>query len=288
MVILSISNCPSSLRGDLSKWLNEINTGVYIGKLSARVREELWKRICENIKDGQATMIYSAANPQGYEILVHNTLWIPTDFDGITLMKRPLKQQNTMGTEKVKPGFSKASKYEMARKRVKPSRNSYIILDLETTGLDLEKDRIIEIGMLRVVNNEMADFFQCLVKQDKEIPGNIEKLTGISQEVLEKEGIEEEAALNRLQDFIGSDLVVGYNIKFDIGFITSACSRHNIENKIGKTKDVLSIARRKIENIENYRLETVAGFFEIEEKVQHRALEDCKIIFRVYDKLNEI
>ena len=61
MVVLVLTDCPPKVRGDLSKWLFEINTGVYVGNISARVRELLWNRICENIRQGQATMVYSAA-----------------------------------------------------------------------------------------------------------------------------------------------------------------------------------------------------------------------------------
>ena len=56
MIVIMLSDCPPKVRGDLSKWLCEINTGVFVGNVSSRVREEVWQRICENIKSGQATM----------------------------------------------------------------------------------------------------------------------------------------------------------------------------------------------------------------------------------------
>ena len=90
MIVLCVTDCPPKLRGDLSKWLSEVNTGVYVGRLSARVREELWERVCDNIKNGQATMVYSTNNEQGYVFLTHNTTWVPIDYEGITLMRRPL------------------------------------------------------------------------------------------------------------------------------------------------------------------------------------------------------
>ena len=49
MIVVTLTDCPPRLRGDLSKWLLEINTGVYVGQLNKRVREELWKRICDNL-----------------------------------------------------------------------------------------------------------------------------------------------------------------------------------------------------------------------------------------------
>ena len=90
MIVITLTSCPPKLRGDLSKWLCEINTGVYVGNLSARVRDGLWLRVCENLDNGKATMVYSSNNEQHLEFCVHNGEWIPTDFDGITLIKRPL------------------------------------------------------------------------------------------------------------------------------------------------------------------------------------------------------
>ena len=83
MIVVSLTNCPPRLRGDLTKWLIELNAGVYVGNVSARVRDELWQRICEHVKDGRATMVFSAHNEQGLDFRVHNTTWIPKDFDGI-------------------------------------------------------------------------------------------------------------------------------------------------------------------------------------------------------------
>lgn len=58
MVVLSVTNCPQQLRGDLTKWFIEIDVGVYVGKISARVREKIWLRVCDNIKTGKAIMVY--------------------------------------------------------------------------------------------------------------------------------------------------------------------------------------------------------------------------------------
>lgn len=56
-----MTNCPPKLRGDLSKWLCEINTGVYVGNVSSRVRDALWERVCQNLKNGQATLVFTTA-----------------------------------------------------------------------------------------------------------------------------------------------------------------------------------------------------------------------------------
>ncbi len=95
MVVITMSSCPPKLRGDLTKWLFEIHTGVYVGQISAKVREMIWNRVCENIKDGQAVMVYNFANEQHLEFRTHNTAWKVRDFDGIKLMMRPKAPEQT-------------------------------------------------------------------------------------------------------------------------------------------------------------------------------------------------
>ena len=309
MVVLSIANCPPSLRGDLSKWMNEINTGVYIGKLSARVRQEIWERTCDNIRDGQATMIYSAANAQGYAVLVHNSSWEPVDFDGITLMRRPLKEgtapksskpekigtteqgnaatSGSILTAQTDSSPTAALVQQKQKKYERRSDNTCVILDLETTGLKSEENFIIEIGAIKSTKEGIQERYQCLVKQNVSVPEFIANLTGITDNMLRTEGIEEKDAIEGLIAFIGSSDIVGYNVKFDMGFIRAACSRHGIKFGAMKITDVLWIAKRKIQNLENYRLETVARHFWDEVKVSHRALSDCELLYRVYSKLNE-
>lgn len=87
-----MTNCPPKLRGDLSKWLCEINTGVYVGNVSSRVRDALWERVCQNLKNGQATLVFTTAGEQRMDFRTHNTAWETVDFDGIKLMRRPLPQ----------------------------------------------------------------------------------------------------------------------------------------------------------------------------------------------------
>ena len=120
MVVVVLTDCPPKLRGDLSKWFFEINTGVYVGNVSARVRERIWERICENIKHGQATMVYSASGEQKMEFCVHNTSWKVVDFDGIKLMQRPLptptKTERNESVPFIQSGFSKASQYGKIRR----------------------------------------------------------------------------------------------------------------------------------------------------------------------------
>jgi CRISPR-associated protein Cas2 len=99
----------------LTKWLLEINAGVFVGRVNHRVREHLWERVVQFAGSGRATMVYGANNEQRLDFKTHGDVWEPVDFDGIKLMLRP----NPAHLEKpsgLKPGFSKASKRRMARR----------------------------------------------------------------------------------------------------------------------------------------------------------------------------
>lgn len=88
IVVVLISSCPPSLRGDLTKWIIEVDTGVYVGRVTARVKEMLWERIVHSSEGGRAIIISTVGNEQHFEIKVHNSNLKPVDFDGITLMMK--------------------------------------------------------------------------------------------------------------------------------------------------------------------------------------------------------
>lgn len=86
MVVLTA--VPPGLRGHLTRWLLEISPGVFVGHVSARVRELMWARIVEFVVDGRALMVHSTRGEQRLAFAVHGHDWTPVDYDGITLMRR--------------------------------------------------------------------------------------------------------------------------------------------------------------------------------------------------------
>lgn len=89
MTVLVIAACPVGLRGHLTRWLLEISPGVFVGTVTARVRELMWTRVLDMVNNGRAIMVFHADNEQGMDFRVHNHTWQPTDYDGIQLMLRP-------------------------------------------------------------------------------------------------------------------------------------------------------------------------------------------------------
>ena len=92
MVVIIVEKAPQSLRGLLSRWLIEPKTGVFVGHLSALVRDLLWEKYLKDLTQGSAVQIWSSNNAQGYEMrMVGERERILVDYDGLTLVKRKLR-----------------------------------------------------------------------------------------------------------------------------------------------------------------------------------------------------
>lgn len=99
MQVLVLNSCPVGLRGDITRWFMELAPGVYVGNVSARVRDALWERIVESAGRGRVLLIFSAKNEQGYVVRSHQYGWEAADLDGLTLMRRPYSESEEAETD---------------------------------------------------------------------------------------------------------------------------------------------------------------------------------------------
>ncbi|GAB3430811.1 type I-E CRISPR-associated endoribonuclease Cas2e [Actinophytocola sediminis] len=106
MTVIVVTACPVGLRGHLTRWLMEISPGVFVGKITARVRALVWTRVTEMAKTGRAIMVFAADNEQGLDFAVHGHDWVPVDFEGLHLMLRP---NPSSAPTNQKSGWSKAA-----------------------------------------------------------------------------------------------------------------------------------------------------------------------------------
>lgn len=298
MIVITLTDCPISLRGDLSKWLVEINTGVFVGKVSARVRENLWRRVISNVKNGKATLVYNTNNEQRMDFRIHNSENEIIDFDGLKLVLKPSpsRTKNLIGR---RLGFSKASKIRFSQKRQNAGIISnegktsypmnYVILDLETSGLDPTTNEIIEIGMLKVYKNEVVDVFSTLVKPEVPISELIVNLTGITNEELEEKGQLIEDVLPVVKEFLGDSIVVGHYLRFDYSFLNTDLAKCNLSIIKNRSIDTMDLYSRFLEGKKaSKKLLDIAARFEIPVEKQHRSLADCIVVKKVYDVLKVI
>ena len=90
MIVLIVEKVPAGLRGELSRWLIEPQTNVFVGRMSAMVRDKLWEKVCKGLKGGAATMLYPASNEQGFAVRsIGETNRSLVEIEGLTLVLIP-------------------------------------------------------------------------------------------------------------------------------------------------------------------------------------------------------
>ena len=286
--VITLKKVPQALRGDLTKWMQEITTGVYIVNFNTKVREKLWKRVKENVKDGEATLSFSYRNELGYQFDTHNTSFSNIDMDGIPLVFIP--NENIDEKREIKHGFSNAAKFRNAKRymahRTKLDSKDFVIIDIETDGLDKEKDYIIEIGAVKSVGGRISEF-QSLISYEGTLPKHIVAMTGITTNMLKTNGKNVEVVLKNFKEFIGDLDIIGYNVSFDIEFINIALSKFELENLENKRYDLMKFVKNEKLFLANYKLQTVIKEYGVGNEVPHRALEDARLIYKLAVKVNK-
>ncbi len=160
---------------------------------------------------------------------------------------------------------------------------TFVVLDLETTGLDPARDEIIEIAAIRYRKGTTThDTFQALVKPRKSVPKEITDLTGITQVMLDNEGEPLSQVVSEFSDFIGSLRLVTFNAEFDMAFLEAAYKNHGIPKPINPVSCALKMARRAWPRRKSFRLNDLANDGEFAEGKAHRALEDARRALIVY------
>ena len=290
MTVITLSKVSNSLKGDLSKWMQEIATGVYIGNFNSKVREKLWERIQDAIGTGEATISYPMRNELGYTFNTLNTRREIYDSDGIPLIYFPLGTEREGDNAGIKEGFSNAGKFYKARKFAKnhnsEKKECYAFLDLETDGLNEQFNSIIEIGALKVMQDSGILEYHSLLEYEGDLPKEITELTGITTDLLRREGRKADTVLEEVLNFLIGTIIVGYNIAFDLRFLNSILQRNGMEILHNPSVDLMRIIKKEKPFQKNFKLETSLQSYGIKKEQLHRALEDAKLTYELATKVN--
>lgn len=161
---------------------------------------------------------------------------------------------------------------------------SYVVIDIETTGLRPEDSEIIEIAALRVEDGVPTERFCTLVRPTCRITPFITGLTGIDDAMVQ-DAPDIAEAIAGFAAFVGDSVLMGYNVGFDIGFLYDAMVRALEMPLSNDYVDVLRLARKALPQLENRRQTTVAAYYGVSPDGAHRALRDCQICHAVYQHL---
>lgn len=167
----------------------------------------------------------------------------------------------------------------------KKEYNSYVVFDIETTGLSSRNDKITEIGAVKILNGEIVDRFSQLINPEKEIPQVVVELTGISNAKVENEPTIEEV-IPKFYDFAKDSVLVAHNAKFDISFIRREYANNNLDFN-HPILDTLVLARAIMTDMRRFNLGTLCRNLGVSLVGAHRAVNDAEATAAVFMKLIE-
>ena len=171
---------------------------------------------------------------------------------------------------------------------------TFVVFDLETTGLNNKTSEIIEIGAIRFIDNVPKEMFHTYIRPKNEITEEITSINGITNEMVsEAPAIEE--ILPFFLDFIQEDILVAHNAGFDMSFILQNLYDNGYRKLKNKVIDTLALSRQKVRELDyetdrpvkltSYRLDMLKydfGFYNLD---SHNAIDDCKVCAYVYQRI---
>jgi DNA polymerase-3 subunit alpha (Gram-positive type) len=159
----------------------------------------------------------------------------------------------------------------------------YVILDVETTGLEPTQHELTEIGALKIQGEEIKEIFSTLIRPRHPIPDEITRFTGIDDEMV-KHSPSAAEALPKFIDFIADSILVAHNAEFDLAFIKQNLKQISDKELSNDIICTVKLARHLLPNLENYKLHTVANHLGIPVENRHRAMGDAEATFQIWIK----
>lgn len=173
-------------------------------------------------------------------------------------------------------------------KRLSGYLKDYVVFDLETTGVNPEKDDIIEISAVKVCGHIIVEEYSTLVNPGRHIPAGATAVNGITDDMV-ADAPDIGTAIAGFMEFIGESVLVGHNIHtFDTNFAYDAA--WNALNRELKNDyiDTLFMARKCLPKLSHYKLTDISSHFNIDTKGAHRALNDCVMNQKCYEEMGKL
>lgn len=162
-------------------------------------------------------------------------------------------------------------------------RDTFVVFDLETTGFSPTRNRIIEIGAVKVENGKITDRFSSFVNPQIAIPLRITELTGIEDSMV-ADAPEIDAVLPKFLDFCEGCVLVAHNAEFDYSFLCKKGQEQGLDTEF-TVVDTVGIARVLFPHLARYTLDNVAKVLKISLVNHHRAVEDAEATAEIFEKM---
>ncbi len=162
---------------------------------------------------------------------------------------------------------------------------SYVVFDIETTGLSPKNDGVTEIGAVKVVNGQVVEEYNQLINPEKPIPDKIVELTGITDDMVRDQPKISEV-IGDFKDFCEGSILVAHNAGFDVGFMREQYLRNNLslDNPV---LDTLELTRAMFPDFKNHKLNVIAKNLGVSLENHHRAVDDARATAQIFIKCME-
>ena len=168
--------------------------------------------------------------------------------------------------------------------------DTFVVFDVETTGLSAVYDTIIELAAVKIHKGEIVDRFEAFANPHHPLSQTTIELTGITDDMV-KDAPEVEEVLKDFHAWMGEDILVAHNASFDMGFLNQGLKRINYEKAVNPVMDTLELARFLLPELKNHRLNTLCKHLDIELTQHHRAIYDAEatgyLLWKLVQKLLE-
>lgn len=160
---------------------------------------------------------------------------------------------------------------------------SYVVLDVETTGLDPNSDKIIEIGMIKVIDGKFSDEYETLVNPKRKLDKKITEITGLTDRDLQN-ALPYNVMAKEVANFIGELQIVAHNSNFDAKFVSNAFIGIGLYTQV-RHIDTIKIAKKAYPELERYKLDYLIRTLNLSSSEQtHRAMDDVRCTLLLYEK----
>lgn len=157
----------------------------------------------------------------------------------------------------------------------------FVVVDVETTGLDPAAERICEVGALRLVGGKEQARFQSLVQPNHPMGAEARQKHGITDEML-KDAPTFDRIAGELRKFLAGSVLVAQNAEFDVGFLNAEFVRAGMTKLAMPALDTILLARKARPGLSSYNLDNLALHFRLRFKERHRSIGDCEVTGGVF------
>ena len=162
----------------------------------------------------------------------------------------------------------------------------YVCFDIETTGLSVSNDRIVEIGAVKVEIGEIISTFSKLINPGIPMPFEASNINGITDEMFVDKPLPGQV-LAEFNHFIqGVDFLVGHNAqRFDYPFLLNEFKRYYVSHEKYPLKDTAWLSRHKLRDLRSHSLKSLCNYFGLVNENAHRALDDAKVTQEIFERI---